>query len=57
MVTPKGQELADTLEREGVPAVIIGHTTDSRERVLYNGSEMRYLDRPAPDELTKLFVK
>lgn len=57
VVTPKGQGLADTLEREGVPAVIIGHTTDSRERVLYNGSEMRYLDRPAPDELTKLFVK
>ena len=56
-VTPKGQELADTLEREGVPAVIIGHTTDSRERVIYNGSEMRYLDRPAPDELTKLFVQ
>lgn len=53
-VTPKGEELADTLNREGVPAVIIGHTTDSRERVIYNGDEMRYLDRPAPDELARL---
>lgn len=57
VVTPKGEELADALNREGVPAVIIGHTTDSKERVIYNGSEMRYLDRPAPDELVKLFVK
>lgn len=57
VVTPKGEELADALNREGVPAVIIGHTTDSKERVIYNGGDMRYLDRPAPDELNKMFVE
>lgn len=54
VVTPKGEELADTLTREGVPAVVIGHTIDSNERVILSGGEKRYLDRPAPDELTKI---
>lgn len=57
VVTPKGEELADTLVREGIAAVVIGHTTDGRERIILNGGERRFLDRPAPDELVKILAE
>ena len=55
-VTPRGEELADALTREGMAAVVIGHTTAGRERIIHNHGEKRYLDRPAPDELAKILV-
>lgn len=54
-VTPKGEEMADALKQEGVCAEVIGRTHKSKERVLLKGSEKRYMDRPAPDEFTRLF--
>lgn len=54
VATDKGEELVDTLAKEGVPAVIIGHLTDGNDRVIYSGGEMRYLDKPAADEMTKI---
>lgn len=56
VVTDKGEELADTLKREGMQAVLIGHTTAGNDRVIYSGSEKRFLDKPAPDELTKILA-
>lgn len=53
MVTDNGDELADTLNRNGINTVWIGRTTDKTERGLINGEEKRYLDRPAQDELVK----
>ena len=53
MVTPKGEELKERLKREGIPAEIIGHTTEGNERIIWGGGEKRFLDRPAPDEFTK----
>ena len=56
VITPKGEELADTLTREGMAAAVIGHTTAGRERIILNQGEIRYIDRPAPDELTKILI-
>ena len=56
VITPKGEELADTLTREGMAAAVIGHTTAGRERIILNQGEIRYIDRPALDELTKILI-
>ena len=41
------------LEAEGIPAVIVGKVTDSKDRVLINEDEVRYMDRPRTDEIYK----
>lgn len=51
MVADNGQILKDTLDREGIPAAVIGRTTDSNDRVIYNEDEKRYLDRPKMDQI------
>lgn len=55
VVASRGEELADTLIQKAVPAVVIGHTKKEKERSLISGDEKRYVDRPAPDELARLF--
>lgn len=57
MVTDRGEELADALNQREMPAVIIGHTTVEKERVIMNGGEKRYLDRPAQDEFARIFAE
>ena len=52
-VTPQGEELAGRLCRKNILARVIGKTTDKKERVVENGEERRFLDRPAVDELYK----
>ena len=42
------------LREAGIPAVLIGQTTKGRDRILRNGEEIRYLDRPQSDELYRL---
>ena len=54
VVTDKGEELADALIQQGMSAVVIGHTLKGNEKILMNGEETRYLERPAPDELNKI---
>ena len=39
MVTPKGEELKERLKREGIPAEIIGHTTEGNERIIWGGGK------------------
>ena len=55
VVTPKGEELKEKLIREGVPAEIIGHTMKGNDRIIWSAGEKRFLDRPAPDELTRIY--
>lgn len=55
MLSEDGEKLADTLRREGVQAAVIGQLTDSNDKVIHNGQDVRYIDRPAPDELLKIF--
>ena len=50
-----GQLLTDRLRAEGFTAEVIGRTTGKREKVLKNGEESRFLDKPEQDELWKLF--
>ena len=57
LVTDKGEELADTLNKNGVPAVVIGHTTEENERVIMNGREKRFMERPAQDEFARFFAE
>ncbi len=55
MVACDGELLADTLRREGIMASVIGRLTDSNDKMMTNGEDVRYIDRPAPDELMKMY--
>lgn len=54
MVTSSGEALAEALNRDGVMASVIGKLTDSNDKIIRNGEDVRYIDRPAPDELMKI---
>lgn len=49
-----GKALVRQLNEAGIHAEIIGRTTHQSERVILNGEEKRFLDRPQPDELTTI---
>lgn len=51
MTTEDGQRLVENLHARQIPAVIVGKVTDRKDRLLLNGEEVRYMDRPAGDEL------
>lgn len=53
IVTDDGHELVRKLELEGIHAVVVGRTTDSKDKVIRKGEDIRYLDKPQPDELYK----
>lgn len=53
-VTADGAALTAGLAGAGIPAAVIGRLTDSADRILVNGEERRYLDRPAQDEWVRL---
>ena len=55
MLTENGEALADALNQKGIQAAVIGQLTDSTDKIIHNGEDMRYIDRPAPDELMKVF--
>ena len=33
---------------------LIGRLTDNNDKIIQNGEDIRYIDRPAPDELMKI---
>lgn len=51
MVTEDGPGLLAALEAEKIPASIVGRITDSNDRIIRNGEEIRFLDRPKNDEI------
>lgn len=51
MTAENGEELVSALERDSIPAVIVGRTTGGNDRVLYNEEEKRYLDKPKTDQI------
>lgn len=55
MLAKDGNKVADALKWEGVQAAVIGSLTDNHDKIIQNGGEVRYLDRPGPDELMKIF--
>ena len=54
ITTDDGNALVRKLEKEGIHATIIGRTTAGNDKILLNGEEVRYLDKPQPDELYKV---
>ncbi len=50
-----GNGIVAAMEREGIPAAIVGKATDGNDRVLLNGEEVRYLEPPKPDEIHRFF--
>lgn len=48
--TDRAEMLISELGSLGVPAVVIGRVTDSHDRVIRNGEDCRFLDRPKQDE-------
>lgn len=55
MTAEDGAFLAATLQKTGIPAVVVGKVTDSNDRIFVNGDEIRYMDRPARDEMYRVF--
>lgn len=51
MTAENGNALVSALEREEIPAVVIGRTTRGNDRVLYNQGHKRYLDKPRTKQI------
>ena len=56
MTTEDGQALVTALEEEGIPAVVVGKVTDSKDRILVNEDEIRYMDKPKQDEIYREII-
>lgn len=54
IATDDGAGLAAKLEAAGIHGTVIGRTNSSNDRIIRNGEEIRYLDKPQPDELYKV---
>ena len=54
MTAEDGPGLVAALKERQIPAVIVGKVTDSNDRLLLNGDEVRYMDRPKTDELYRI---
>ncbi len=55
MTAEDGNGLAAALERENIPAVVVGKITDSNDRIILNEDEKRYLDKPKMDEIHRFY--
>ena len=54
IATDQGHELVRKLENAGIHAAVIGRTNSGNDRILRNGEDVRYLDKPQTDELYKV---
>lgn len=54
IVTDDGYELVRKLEAAGIHGAVVGRTNSGNDRILRNGEDVRYLDKPQPDELYKV---
>jgi hydrogenase maturation factor len=52
--TEHGESLVRELAQCQIPAVVIGQVTDQTGRVIRNGEDVRYLDRPKQDAWYRL---
>lgn len=53
--TDRGEELVQKYEDLGIQATLLGKTTADIARVILGGEEKRFLDKPATDELLKIY--
>lgn len=54
MAVEKGSTLVQKLAEQGIYAAVIGRVTEENQRIIVNEEEVRYLDRPLPDEIYKV---
>ena len=52
--TPDAAELLHFCREQEIPAAVIGRAVKGNDRLLSSGGLIRFLDRPAPDEIVKL---
>lgn len=57
MTTYDGDELVRALKEAGARASRLGISTDKKDRVILGGQEVRYLEKPAQDELIRWWAK
>ena len=50
----RGQRLTDLLRESGIEASLIGYLTEKPQKLLRQGDQDRYLNRPKEDEWIKL---
>ncbi|MDD3368699.1 MAG: AIR synthase-related protein [Lachnospiraceae bacterium] len=55
IAAPNGNSLVAELEKQNIPAVIIGHTVQGNDRTVINDDEKSFLNLPQVDELLKIF--
>lgn len=55
MFADRGEDLVQAFAEQGVQAVVLGKTTKDLAKVILGGEEKRFMDRPASDELLKLY--
>ena len=54
--TENGYGLLRELEKLHINASVIGKITDKKERIIRNGDDIRFLDRPKPENFEQFFV-
>ncbi len=54
IVTSKADELVGKLEENGIAAAVIGNIAKNKDKVILNGEETRFLDRPGLDEIYRI---
>ncbi len=52
----KAEEVLTRLAESSIPATVIGTLNDSNQKIIRNGDEMRFLDRPQADSLRKILI-
>ncbi len=55
LLAEDGETLSGKLRQKNVQASVIGKTTEFRDKIIKNGEDVRYIDRPAPDEIYQIF--
>ncbi|MDO4978121.1 MAG: AIR synthase-related protein [Eubacteriales bacterium] len=50
----RGERVLAALAQEGIPAAVIGHTTEGNDRIIRYDDEIRYLEPPKTDEIYSL---
>ena len=51
IVSGKGNQLLHELEKQQIPAAVIGKITEENGKVILNGEEVRFVDRPKNDSM------
>lgn len=55
ITTNHGRELVAALAQKGIKGTIIGHTTDSRDKLVYRQGKPANMEAPKQDELYKIY--